>query len=96
MTGGVLADETITNVAELTRVVADAFRDETAPDVMDLMMPVMDGAEATTELRREQPETKVVLLTTFGTSDALAHAMANGADGAVLKSSALRKLLLKM
>ena len=65
------------------------------PDVviMDLMMPVKDGVEATAELHERLPETKVVLLTTFGTSDGIAHALENGASGAVLKSCAEAELV---
>ena len=65
------------------------------PDVviMDLMMPVKDGVAATTELHERQPETKVVLLTTFGTSDGIAHALESGATGAVLKSCAEAELV---
>ena len=64
------------------------------PDVvvLDLMMPVMDGLETTAELHRLLPEVKVVLLTAFGTSNALARTMMNGANGAVLKSSAENEL----
>ena len=59
------------------------------PDVviMDLMMPKKDGVEATVELHEKAPDTKVILLTTFGTSDGLAHALQNGAKGAILKNA---------
>ena len=59
------------------------------PDVviMDLMMPKMDGVAATAEIAKALPETRVVLLTTFGTSDGIAHALEAGAKGAILKNA---------
>ena len=71
------------------------------PDVviMDLMMPKMDGVEATTEIAGKAPAAKVIVLTTFGTSDGIAHALDVGAKGAILKNadnaqliSAIRKV----
>ena len=59
------------------------------PDVviMDLMMPKKDGVEATAEITEKAPSAKVILLTTFGTSDGIAHAIRNGARGAILKNA---------
>ena len=58
------------------------------PDVviMDLMMPVMDGVEATGQIHAKLPETKVLLLTTSTVSGDLSKAIANGATGAITKS----------
>ena len=65
------------------------------PDIvlMDLMMPVMDGVEATRRLAAEAPETKVVILTTFGTADGISHALAAGACGALMKDIKLPELV---
>ena len=67
--------------------------------VMDLMMPGMDGVAATTEIKAKCPASKVILLTSYSTSDGISHALDAGADGAVLKTaddtmllSAIRKV----
>ncbi len=64
------------------------------PDViiMDLMMPRMSGIEATKSLLESWPEAKVLILTTFGTSDGLSSALNAGAKGAILKSADLSEL----
>lgn len=45
---------------------------ELRPDVtmMDLMMPRLDGIEATRKIRAADPAAKVLVLTSFGISDA--------------------------
>ena len=65
------------------------------PDVavLDLMMPVMDGADAAAEIARLSPKTHTLILTTFGTSDSLARAFRNGATGAISKNLPKAELL---
>ena len=59
------------------------------PDVvlMDLVMPKKDGVDATAEIAARVPDAKVIILTTFGTADGIAHALASGAKGALLKDT---------
>ena len=61
--------------------------------VMDLMMPVLSGADATAKIRAAHPETKVLVLTSFGTSADLVRAVRNGATGALLKDAPNEELL---
>ena len=65
------------------------------PDVvvMDLMMPRKDGNAATAEIVQARPETRVLILTTFSTSDGISRALENGASGALLKNVADLELL---
>ena len=55
--------------------------------IMDLIMPEKSGSEATTEILAEHPETRIILLTTFGTADDVAKALESGAVGALMKTS---------
>lgn len=59
------------------------------PDVviMDLMMPKKNGVEATEGILASVPNAKIIILTTFGTSDGIAHALDVGAKGAILKNA---------
>ena len=55
--------------------------------VMDLMMPVVDGVEATRRIKEALPDTRILVLTTFGTSDDVARAVEAGASGAIMKDA---------
>ena len=55
--------------------------------IMDLIMPEKSGSEATAEILAELPETRILLLTTFGTADDVAKALEAGAVGALMKTS---------
>ena len=68
---------------------------EHQPDVvlMDLSMPVMDGAEATREVLAVAPDAKVVVLTSFSDRDRVNAALRAGAVGYQLKDGDPSELL---
>ena len=57
------------------------------PDVvlMDLAMPVMSGVEAIRQIVAEYPDTRVVVLTSFGDESRIIAALEAGAQGYLLK-----------
>lgn len=74
----------------------EAFRlcKELSPDLilMDMSMPVCDGATATKMIKENYSQIKVLVLTTFDDSKTVNEALASGADGYILKSVDEKKL----
>jgi two-component system, NarL family, response regulator DesR len=64
------------------------------PDValLDIEMPGATGLEALEQLRRALPESRVLILTTFGRPGYLRRAMENGASGFLLKDAPASEL----
>ena len=65
------------------------------PDVtlMDLQMPEMSGLDATTSIRAEFPEARIIVLTTYSGDVQAIRALKAGARAYLLKSSLRRELL---
>ncbi|EOM76601.1 DNA-binding response regulator [Rhodococcus rhodnii] len=82
-------------VAEVGRgdEVLAAARD-VAPHVclLDIEMPGRDGIDVTSELRREIPDTRVLVVTTFGRAGYLRRALDAGASGFVVKDTSAKEL----
>ena len=53
--------------------------------LMDIRMPEMGGVEATRLIKRDFPETAVLVLTTFDDDESILGAIAHGASGYLLK-----------
>ena len=66
-----------------------------APDVvlMDLRMPVLDGIAATRRLRVDQPDIRVLALTTFDDDEDVFAALRAGAVGYLLKDVSSERLV---
>ena len=66
------------------------------PDVilLDLMMPRKDGLEVIREVRQENPEARILVLTSFADDDKVFSAIKAGALGYMLKDSPSEMLLL--
>jgi NarL family two-component system response regulator LiaR len=72
-----------------------ALAEALQPDIvlMDLMMPEMDGIEATKEITNRLPQTRVVVLTSFAADDKVFPSLKAGALGYLLKDSSPNDLL---
>ena len=68
---------------------------ERSPDVvlMDLRMPVLDGAGATARILEERPATRVLVLTTFADDASIAAALRAGAIGYLTKDAGRQEVL---
>jgi two-component system, NarL family, response regulator DesR len=86
-------DIEIVGEAERGDMVLDAAR-RSQPDIalLDIEMPGSDGISAAAELRRALPQTKVLILTTFGRPGFLRRAMESGASGFMLKDAPAHEL----
>ena len=75
------------------REAIERFR-EYKPDVtlMDLRLPDMTGIDAMIAIRREFPQARVIILTTFQSDLEVQGALAAGASGYMLKSADPRDL----
>jgi two-component system response regulator NreC len=72
------------------------FVEKMQPDVvlMDVVMPGLNGLEATRQIRRIAPATRVVMLSGFVDEDQLLDALRAGASGYLIKKSDISELVL--
>ena len=67
--------------------------------IMDLMMPKLNGADSTAQIAAALPQTRILILTTYGSAEDINRALDAGATGALMKTasndqlaSAIRKV----
>ena len=66
-----------------------------SPDVilMDINMPILDGIEATRQIKAKLPQIKVIMLTSHDAGDEVYASLAAGADAYCLKDIKLERLI---
>jgi DNA-binding NarL/FixJ family response regulator len=81
-----VADMTVVAEARDGQEAVELFRSH-RPDVtlMDLRMPIVSGVEAITRIRREFPNARVIVLTTFDGDEDIYRSLQAGAQGYLLK-----------
>lgn len=55
--------------------------------LMDINMPILDGIEATRQIKKTYPEIKILMLTMFSSRDYIEKLLRAGADGYLLKNT---------
>lgn len=61
--------------------------------MMDVRMPVMNGIEATRKIKRQWPDIKILILTTFNDDEYALEALKEGANGFLLKTANPNRLI---
>ncbi|MEW6307065.1 MAG: response regulator transcription factor [Verrucomicrobiota bacterium] len=91
---GLEPDIEIAGEAESGELAIDFYRQH-KPDVvlMDLRLPGLSGIETTAALRKEFPEARVIVFTTFEGDEDIYRATQAGARGYLLKSAPREQLL---
>jgi DNA-binding NarL/FixJ family response regulator len=71
---------------------------EKQPDIvlMDIRMPLVDGIAATTRIKANYPNIKIMMLTTFDDKPNISQALAAGADGYLLKTDEISDIAMKL
>jgi len=80
--------------AENGRVAVETyFRERPDAVLMDITMPEMDGLEALTEIRRQDPSARVAMITAMGQQSIVMDAIKRGARDFVVKPFAPDRVL---
>jgi len=79
-------DHTIVGEVENGVEAVETYK-EAEPDLvmMDIVMPIRDGIEATDEIKTSNPEANVIMCTSVGQEEKMKEAVKAGADGYITK-----------
>lgn len=68
---------------------------EYRPDIVltDINMPEMDGIELTREIKKQQPDIKIIALSMFGERETISDMLKAGVSGYILKNTGKQELL---
>ena len=80
------SEHEVVGEAENGRLAVEKYR-ELKPDIvtMDITMPEMDGLAALKEIRREDPNAKVIMVSAMGQETMVRDAILSGAKGFIVK-----------
>jgi DNA-binding NarL/FixJ family response regulator len=62
--------------------------------IIDVVMPGINGVELTRMLKKEQPDTHIIVLSMYPQESYVLGTLRNGADGYVLKDSGVQEIML--
>ncbi len=84
--------EVVARAADGEEAVMMARRERPDITLLDVQMPVLDGIEALRQIRAEDPEARVIVLTTYKNEDYIFPSLRAGARGYLLKDSSREEL----
>ncbi|HYK46724.1 MAG TPA: response regulator transcription factor [Parafilimonas sp.] len=61
--------------------------------IMDLNMPLLDGMEATKQIRKKYEQVKILVVTMYDNDKFIIHLMENGAHGYLLKNAEPKEII---
>ena len=84
--------EVVARAADGEEAVMMARREHPDITLLDVQMPVLDGIEALRQIRSDDPEARVIVLTTYRNEDYIFPSLRAGARGYLLKDSSREEL----
>ena len=85
--------EVVAEASDGLEAVAEAARTHPHVILMDIRMPELDGLEATRRITASDPDSRVLILTTFDLDEYVYRALQSGASGFVLKDDPPEQLI---